>query len=152
MMKPIEIEVHGHLPQSSQEICSMLLELERWPDFTGYSILPGIESARFEVRTPEVVGSRIRVKNKDGSSHVEEIIAWDPSRQVVMRFQDFDAPLKNLASHFVETWSFTPSTNGVDATRSMAFHPKGPVGWLMLLPISRLMKKAFEEELRKRAN
>ena len=146
-MKPIEIEIHGHTQQSSQDICLALLDTARWPEFTGYSILPGIKSARFEVRTPNIVGSRIKVQNTDGSSHVEEIVEWDVVNRVALKFQEFQPPLKHLATHFLETWRFEKSANGTDVSRSMAMYPKGWLGWLMLLPISYLMKKAFERNL-----
>jgi hypothetical protein len=50
-----------------------------------------------------------------------------------------------LASHFIETWSFGKSKNGTEVTRKLAMFPKGIFGWFILLPISRLMKKAFEK-------
>ncbi len=144
-MKPIEIKIIGHTRRSPLEICSVFLDTDRWPEFTGYSILPGIKHARFEVKTPEIIGSRIKVQNTDGTSHVEEIIEWDVTSRMSMRFQEFDSPLKNLATHFIETWSFETSSEGTDITRSMTMYPKGVVGWLFLKPISGLMKKAFEK-------
>jgi hypothetical protein len=144
-MKPIEIKIFGHTKQSSQEICSQLLDLERWSEFKGYFILPGIKSASFEKNPPDILGSRIKVQNDDGSSHVEEIIEWDVTRKVSLRFQEFDSPLKQLATHFIETWTFCPAKNGTETSRSMAMYPKDVLGWFMLLPISRLVKKAFEK-------
>ncbi|MBI5354488.1 MAG: hypothetical protein HZB50_17750 [Chloroflexi bacterium] len=144
-IKPIEIVIHGHSQQSSEEMCSTFLDTERWSDFKGYSILPGIKSARFEIRTPALVGSRIKVENTDGSSHVEEIIEWDETSKIKLRFQEFDSPLKYLATHFIETWSFHRSDEGTETIRSMAMYPKGVAGWLMLMPISQLMKKAFKK-------
>jgi hypothetical protein len=146
-MKPIEIKIVGHTQKSSQEICVEFLDTERWSEFEGYSILPGIENARFETRTPELVGSRIRVQNKDGSSHVEEIIEWDVVNKVALRFQEFNSPLQHLATHFVEAWEFRKSATGTEVSRIMTMHPKGMFGWLILIPISQLMKKAFEKNL-----
>lgn len=144
-MKPIEIQILGLVPKSPQEICAEFLKLERWSDFTGYSILPGIQSARFETQVPGWVGSRIRVQNTDGTSHLEEIIEWDVERRIALKFQDFTPPLRNLAAHFIETWEFRTSPAGTEIIRRMSMHSKNWLGWLMLLPISRLMKKAFEQ-------
>ena len=151
-MKPVEIKIVGHIQKSSPEICSEILDTERWSDFKGYSILPGIKNAYFEVKTPELVGSRIKVQNNDGSSHIEEIIEWDVSSRIALRFQEFNSPLQNLATHFIETWEFHESSNGTEASRTMTMYPKGLFGWLMLIPISKLMKKAFEENLRQTIN
>jgi len=146
-MKPIEIKIQAHTPKTSQEICSEFLDTERWSQFKGYFILPGIKNARFEVKTPALVGSRIRVQNTDGSTHVEEIIEWDDTRKIALKFQEFDSPLKHLATHFIEQWSFTPSEHGTEVVRAMTLAPRGLFGWMMLAPISRLMKKAFEKNL-----
>jgi hypothetical protein len=146
-MKSIEIKITAHLRKTPQEICAELLDTGRWPEFQGYSILPGIRNAHFETQTPGMVGSRIKVQNTDGSSHIEEIVEWDAARKVMLKFQEFESPLRNLATHFLETWEFRPSEAGTKVTRRMAMYPKGLPGWLLLLPISRLMKKAFEKNL-----
>jgi hypothetical protein len=147
-MKPIEIKIVGHVQKSSSEICTEILDTERWSEFEGYSILPGIESAHFEVKTPEIVGSRIRVQNKDGSSHVEVIIEWDVANRIALRFQEFNSPLQNLATHFIEAWEFRKLPDGTEASRIMTMYPKGLLGWLILVPFSKLMKKAFERNVR----
>ena len=147
-MKPVEVKIAGHIRKSSAEICQEILDTERWSEFKGYSILPGIKSARFEVKTQELIGSRIRVQNDDGSSHVEEIIEWDVANRIALRFQEFDSPLRRLATHFIETWEFRKSSAGTDATRTVRMYPRGVLAWMMLIPISRMMKKAFEAHLR----
>lgn len=147
-MKPIAISVAGFTQKSSQEICAEFLDTKRWSEFKGYAFLPGIEAARFETKTSELIGSRIKVKNMDGSSHIEEIIEWDERNQIAVKFQDFDSPLRNLATYFIEVWAFRETAGGTEITRSMTMYPKGIAGWLMLNPISRLMKKAFEKHLR----
>ncbi|MEI7848148.1 MAG: SRPBCC family protein [Chloroflexota bacterium] len=142
-MKPIKIKITGMVQKSSQEICSEFLDTERWSKFKGYSILPGIKNAHFVTKTPDILGSRIIVHNTDGSSHVEEIIEWEPVNKISLRFQEFDSPLKYLATHFIEAWNFRKIETGTEVTRTMSMFPTGMVGWLMLIPISQLMKKAF---------
>jgi hypothetical protein len=146
-MKPIEIRIIGVTRKSPQKLCVEFLDTERWSEFQGYAILPGIEHAYFETKTSGWVGSRINVQNKDGSSHIEEIIDWDMGNRVALRLQDFNSPLQHLATHFFETWEFSQSANGTEVARTMTMYPKSTLGWLMLLPISRLMKKAFEKHL-----
>jgi hypothetical protein len=105
-MKPIEIKIKGHTSKSSQDICAEFLDLGRWSEFEGYFILPGIKKAQFEVKTPTLVGSRIKVQNTDGSTHVEDIIQWDVDSKIALRFQEFQSPLQKLATHFIEAWEF----------------------------------------------
>jgi hypothetical protein len=151
-VNPIIIKIHGHSQKASQDICLEILDTKRWSDFKGYLLLPGIEEAHFETKTQNIVGSRIKVQNKDGSGHIEEIIEWDIDHQVALRFQEFDPPLKYLATHFIETWTFSKSMIGTDISRSMTMVPKGLAGWIMLLPISILMKKAFEKNIIQQLN
>jgi hypothetical protein len=145
IMKPIEIKVIGKVKKSSEEICSLFLNTERWSDFKGYSILPGIKAAEFTVKTSNLVGSRIKVQNTYDSSHVEEIIEWDIKNRIALKFQDFSAPLNKFATYFIEVWKFNAIENGTKIERSMTMYPKGFLGWIILLPISQLMKKAFEK-------
>lgn len=147
-MKPIEVITNDLIKKTSAEICDEILNIDRWKEFKGYSILPGIKNARFDVRTPEVIGSRINVLNTDGSSHVEEIIEWDVEKRISLKFQEFNSPVRNLATHFIETWEFRKSEKGTETIRRMTMYPKGFFGWMILIPISILMKKALAENLR----
>jgi hypothetical protein len=87
-MKPITFACHETLPLASEKIAEQILDVAKWPDFRGYGPIPGIKSAEFETRTPNVVGSRIRVTNLDGSSHVEEIVEWQPERRLQLQMGD----------------------------------------------------------------
>ena len=146
-MKPIEFQVTARSSKIPQQLCAEFLDTDRWPEFEGYLFLPGVKNAAFEHHTPEVTGSRIRVQNTDGSSHVEEIIEWDPARRLAVQFGEFQPPLSRLATHFVETWQFRETDQGTEITRGMEMVPKGMIGWLMLRMVAILMKKAFEKQM-----
>lgn len=150
-MPPITIQVYAISRLTPQTICAGILEMERWPEFKGYGFLPGIKQAYFEVQTPAVVGSRIRVHNLDGSSHVEEIVEWEPARTVALKFQDFSPPVSQLASHFIETWHFTLTPTETQITRAMSFYPKNWLGKIMLTLVAPLMQRAFEQHLKQLA-
>src|SRR4051812_31842997 len=112
-MRPITFSCTDTLAISPGDVTGQILDVSRWPEFSGYGIIPGIKSAEFEVRTQEIVGSRIRVTNRDGSCHVEEIVEWQPGRRVALHMKDFSAPLSRLATGFEETWDMKavgPST------------------------------------------
>jgi hypothetical protein len=144
-MKPIEFHITRRTLKSSRDLCAEFLNTARWSEFSGYGILPGIANAQFELLTKDIVGSRIQVKNRDGSTHVEVITAWDVDQKIAVRFQEFRSPLESLATHFIESWEFRSMGAETEVTRRMTMYPRGWSGWLMLLPISILMKKAFEK-------
>ena len=124
-----------------------MLDLSRWSDFQGYGILPGIASARFLTRAPEVVGSRIEVTNRDGSTHIEEIIEWRLDERLRLRMTEFSPPLRRLATSFVETWEFRHVNAGTVVTRSFDLHAASIAAWPVLWIIARLLKKAVSRHL-----
>src|SRR3984893_12938810 len=79
-MNPITFSCEETLPFAPEDIAQQILDLTKWPDFHGYGPIPGIKVAEFDLQTPGIVGSRIRVTNLDGSSHVEEIVEWREHR------------------------------------------------------------------------
>src|SRR5437868_11098621 len=97
-MGPIRFSCTDTLGLSPAEIAGRILDLANWTDFKGYAVLPGIKAAEYEVRTPGVVGSRIRVTNTDGSSHVEEVVEWQPDLSLLLQMKEFSAPLSRLAT------------------------------------------------------
>src|SRR5690349_7626740 len=105
-MKPITFTCRETLELTAEDIAQQILDVAKWLDFQGYGPLPGIKAAEFEVRTPEIVGSRIQVTNTDGSKHVEEIVEWRPRQRVQLHMKDFSAPLSHLATRIEETWEF----------------------------------------------
>lgn len=124
-----------------------ILDLTKWPDFRGYGPIPGIKSAQFETRTPNVVGSRIRVTNSDGSSHVEEVVAWQPDRRLQLQMGDFSMPLSRLATGFVETWEFERVGHETKAVRSFDLNAKSMLTKPALWLISFFMKRAIARHL-----
>jgi Polyketide cyclase / dehydrase and lipid transport len=151
-MRPITFACEATLGFSPDEIARRILDLANWPDFKGYAMLPGIRSAEYEVKTPAVVGSRIRVTNSDGSSHVEEIVEWQPDQRVRLHMHDFSAPLSRLATSFEETWEFTRADNATRVTRSFELCPKSAFARPLLWVISTLLRKAVARHLREMAS
>jgi len=68
--------VHG--AGTPDVIAEQIIDVSKWTDFKGYLFLPGIKVASFEIKTATIGGSRIRVINTDGSTHVKEIVDWQP--------------------------------------------------------------------------
>jgi len=147
-MKPISFCCRESLPLRPEEIAAQILDVACWPDFTGFGVIPGIRAAELEVQRPGIVGSRFRVTNTDGSSHVEEIIEWQPDRRLRLRMQDFSAPLSRLATHFEETWEFQNVGDKTRVTRFFQMHAKSALTRPLLWAISLFLKRAIARNLR----
>jgi hypothetical protein len=147
-MQPVHFACRANLPLAPTEIAGQILDLARWPEFRGYGPLPGIQSATFDVWTDAVVGTRIRVVNTDGSTHVEEIVEWQPDRRLRLMMHEFSPPVSRLATRFEETWEFASGAGGTQVVRSFDLHPQSaftrPVLWL----ISLLLRRAIDRHLR----
>lgn len=147
-MKPITFTCKETLPLAPTDISRQILDLAKWPDFHGYGPIPGIRAADFDPLTPGVVGTRIRVTNLDGSTHVEEIVEWQPERRVGLEMNEFSPPLSKLATRFEETWEFKRSDGGTIVTRYFELHAKSRLARLLLWVISFFLKRAIARHLR----
>ena len=146
-MKPITFSCVETLGVSADEIARQILDVANWRDFKGFAFLPGIKVAQFEVRSPEIVGSRIKVTNTDGSSHVEEIVEWQTDRRLRLHMQEFSPPLARLATDFEETWEFERTDDGTKVIRSFELYAKSVLTRPFLWVISVFLKKAIARHL-----
>ncbi len=148
MQSPIEFECSQVIPKSANAICTEIANLDRWSDFEGYAFLPGIQTATFEKHTEDMIGSRIRVLNKDGSTHFEEIDAWEVGQKVSMKLHEFSPPLSRLATHFNEEWEFQAQNGSTLTTRKFQLYPKNsgtrPFLWLIALFFKRAITQHLE--------
>ena len=146
-MRPIIFSCVATLPLAPVEISSQILDVKKWPDFHGYGPIPGIKAAEFEIRTGNIVGSRIRVTNLDGSTHVEEIVEWHPDQRLQLHMRDFSPPLSRLAAGFIETWEFEQVGGQTKITRSFEMNAGSMAAWPVLWLISFVLKRAIDRHL-----
>ena len=151
-MKPITFSCAETLGLTPEDIARQILDVANWPDFKGFGVIPGIKVAEFEVQTPGIVGSRIRVTNTDGSGHVEEIVEWQPDRRLQLHMKDFSAPLSRLATRFEEMWEFQRVGNATKVVRSFQLYGKSALTRPLLWVISFLLRKAIARHLRQMCN
>jgi len=146
-MKPITFSCLAILPLSARELTGEILDLANWPKFQGYGPIPGIKAAEFEVKTDGLVGSRIRVTSRDGSTHVEEIVQWQPDQRIRLRMQEFSPPLSRLATTFDETWDFQAVAGGTKVNRSFDLHARSFLARLPLRMIAFFLRGAISRQL-----
>jgi hypothetical protein len=146
-MNPITFSCKETLALVPEDIAQQILDLTKWPDFHGYGPIPGIKVAEVDLQTPGIVGSRIRVTNLDGSSHVEEIVEWREHR-IRLQMKEFSAPLSRLATGFEETWEFKRTGDETCVVRSFRLHSKSILARLPLWVISFFLKQAIVRHLR----
>lgn len=154
-MRPIEFTCTEVVPIDPAEISNRISNVDRWPEFGGYGLVPGVSNAEYECRTEAQIGSRVRVRNTDGSSHTEEFMAWIPGESVLIRMTNFSAPLKWFATHFLEEWTLAKGADGTIISRHFSLQPKNSGGRLFLFLIAPLLRRAASlhlSQLRKEAS
>jgi hypothetical protein len=130
--------------QEPQYIFDSFLQIEKWNDFKGFGIIPGIKTANFIIKTDSIKGTIIQVKNSDGSSHKEEILAFEKDTYLKIKMYDFSRPLSYFASFFIEEWALKKIEDGYKVERSMTLLSKGMISKFILKVISRSLKKAIQ--------
>ena len=151
-MKPVTFSCEETLSLTPDTIARQILDVSKWPEFKGYGFIPGVKKAEFEVQTPQIVGSRIRVTNTDGSRHVEVIFEWQPDQRLTLMMKDFSPPLSFLATSFEETWEFNRLSHATEVTRSLKLHARSSLTRIALVAISWFLKKAIARHLRQMRN
>jgi hypothetical protein len=147
-MKPIAFTCAETVPLAPEAIARQILDLTKWPEFNGYGPVPGIKVAEFDFQSPCILGSRIRVTNRDGSCHIEEIAEWKPDRVIRLQMKEFSSPLSRLATYFEETWEFKRTGNETHVTRRFQLHAKSVLARLISWLISFFLKRAIVRHLR----
>lgn len=147
MMEPVCFKCKSEIDRSAHEISERILDVSNWPDFPGYGPLPGIESAAFNVETEDIVGSRVRVTNEDGSSHTEEFVEWEPEKRVRLQLKEFTPPVSYLAERFDETWRFDASAEKTIVHRDVELHATSVLTRPLLWCISFLLERAVTRHL-----
>jgi hypothetical protein len=147
-MKPITFVCEDKLSLTPDEIVALIMDTANWCKFRGYGPIPGIKRAEFEVKTPDLVGSRVRVTETNGSTHIEEFVEWQPGRRLRQVFGEFSPPLSRLATGMEETWEFSRTGDATRVLRSFTLHPKSALSRPVLWIISVLLKRAIVRNLR----
>lgn len=110
---------------------AFVVDLTRWPLFRGYGPLPGIVEATCE--GPLALGSRVRVRNTDGSVHTEVVAGFEPGRRYAVRME-LAPPASRVMASIEEEVEFAPVEGGTLVRRRFTATPRAwfttPLAWL----------------------
>lgn len=134
----IRFSTESNAPASPEAAFAYICDLSRWPLFTGYGPLPGIVEASVEGEIS--VGSRIRVRNTDGSVHHEVVERFEPARRFALRME-LSPPVSYIMASIEEDVELVAIEGGTRIRRTFRVRPRAwftaPIAWLfggVLLP------------------
>ena len=128
-----------------------IFDTANWTSFTGWGPIPGIKHANLTMPDHSKVGATIDVVNDDGSRHRETVIEFEAGKRLIMRMDNFSAPLNRLATHFIEYWEIIEGSNSHRLIRGFELHPKNTTGKLALPIVALFLKKAVRKHTNKLA-
>ncbi len=131
--------------QDPKYIFDSFLQVEKWNDFKGYGMIPGIKNAKFITKTDSIKGSLIQVQNTDGSSHKEEFLEFEENKYLKIKMYDFSRPLSIFAEYFIEEWVLRKESDHYKIERSMNLYGKGFLSKLLLSIIAKSLKNAIQK-------
>lgn len=130
--------------RSPDETFAFICDLSKWPLFRGWGPLPGIEEASLPAGETVGLGSRIRVRNSDGSIHHEVVVAFEPGRRYDIRME-LAPPASYVMRRIEESVELSPVDGGTRILRRFVTAPRSmvttPIVWLFG---GLLLRKAVE--------
>jgi hypothetical protein len=104
--------------------------------------LPGVSAAEMQDGAAPKPGARRRIRMSDGSSLIEEVLAFErPSRHRYRWLDPPRAPLGWLVRSGEGDWSFAPSARGTRIRWSYGFELATPLAAPFALPIVWLFRR-----------
>lgn len=125
------------------DVFAAILDLRNWPLFRGYGPLPGIVEATVPEGTPITVGTRIRVRNTDGSVHHERVVELDPGVRYRVTME-LVPPAAWWMARIDELVELEPHGTGTRMRRRFDTVPRFTLAWPVVWAITQLLKRAVE--------
>lgn len=134
----LRVRENLELPTPLEATFDFVVSTEAMRLFTGYGPIPGIQEVHFHWGGVHSVGSRATVRNTDGSTHTEEILAHQRPVRHVIGMSGFALPLSALVSHAEEEWLFSASPRGTQVERTFTFTLRSAAAWPAAAPLVHL--------------
>lgn len=120
-----------------------ILDLANWPLFRGYGPLPGIAEATLPEGGPIVAGSRVRVRNTDGSVHHERVVELVPDARYRVTME-LVPPASWWMARIDEDVRLEPIPSGTRILRRFETVPRFGLAWPVVWAITQLLRRAVE--------
>jgi len=120
-------------PASPEHVFAGIVDLARWPLFSGYGPLPGIRAASLPPGQVMALGARVRVDDMDGTHHHERVEGFEPGRRIALAME-LTPPAAHVMAGIHEEVLLAASSGGTTVTRTFIATPRAwytwPLAWL----------------------
>jgi uncharacterized protein YndB with AHSA1/START domain len=131
----ITVETHFSAPR--ERVFQVFAEDSAFTAFPGSWPIPGISQLVHLSGDGTQAGDRLLMKNSDGTSHEEIVVAYEPGRLMQLKVGPFHSPLSLLVKEGVDQAEFLDEANGHGSRlrQSFSFEAKSffvfPLVWLL---------------------
>lgn len=112
---------------SPETVWSTLSDIENMTMFSGFGPIPGIASARWIEGDVCRTGAVREVRNRDGSTHREDVVLADPPHALEDRVYGFTSPFRFLVREARDRFELTPSAGGTTLQRTFTLELTSPI-------------------------
>jgi uncharacterized protein YndB with AHSA1/START domain len=126
------------VPGSPARVFACIVDLAQWPSFRGSGPVPGIAEATLEEGGSLRTGSRVRVRNTDGSVHHEMVTELVPGRRYAVRME-VAPPASRVLETILEEVDLRAVDGGTEMVRRFELRPRSSLTW----PLAWLVCHAF---------
>ncbi len=145
-MRAVTLRVESTIFAAPDVVWAELTAIENMTSFVGFGPIPGIKSAAWLSGDGASLGAVRRVTNRDGSTHKEAIVEFEPGRCVEDRIYDFDSPVRFLLKEIRDRFVLASAGAGTRLERRVIFVAKGPWAWPATRLLSALFRRAAERQ------
>jgi hypothetical protein len=136
----LSLRISSEFAAPREAVWAVLTDLGLMPLFTGFGPIPGIASARWVQGDEPREGAVREVRNRDGSTHREEVVALVPRAVLEDRIHAFTSPLRLLAREARDRFELADLGAGTALTRTFSIELRSPLALpvvALLLPLLR---------------
>ena len=123
---------------------ALICDVSRWSLFRGLGPIPGIAEASLPCDGPMGLGTRVRVRNTDGSIHHERVVRFDPGRLYEVHME-LSPPGSWVMHSIEETVELSPWSGGTRMVRRFTLNPRSFLTAPLVLLLRSLLQRAVED-------
>jgi hypothetical protein len=140
----VTIEKQFEVNANRETAFAFIINPENMTLFKGYGRIPGIAEV-IPSNPLKGVGHIDIIKNCDGSSHLEQIIAFAPPKSYALHIHCFQFPVSLILKEIFETWHFQEGENGTTISRK--FELRWPANFLASWIGNKILAVQFEKAI-----
>ncbi len=134
--------------RTREEVFDFTNAVENMTSFVGFGPIPGIVSARWLEGGGPAPGARREVTKSDGTTHLEEMVTYEPPGRHCARITGLAAPFAWLVREIRDDFWLVADAGGTRVDRIFRAELTVPLAWPAVMLLRPLLREAVRRDLR----